>query len=180
MTWDDFFFDERFVRVHSAEKNRDIPWRDIPVDDDSAWDLFASWRDEDTAQGILFVISYCGKPIKRFTGAWRRTLKRAGIKRKLPPYSLRHSFVTELLKSGADLKTTSEMAGHSDVGTTVRIYQHTTELMRKQAARKLPTIPVDANDEAPKKKTEDSRYTGEVYKSPKNDPLLYTSKNKLQ
>lgn len=43
------------------------------------------------------------------------------------PHDLRHTFASELIAKGADIKTVSEILGHSDVSTTLNIYVHTSK-----------------------------------------------------
>ena len=53
------------------------------------------------------------------------------------PYCLRHSFCTNLAKSGVDVRVAQKLMGHSDIQTTVNIYTHIDDSYAISAARSL-------------------------------------------
>lgn len=66
----------------------------------------------------------------------QRILERAGCK-KVRFHDLRHTFATNALANGVDIKTLSMMIGHVSAETTIDIYLHSTIEMKKIAADKI-------------------------------------------
>jgi integrase/recombinase XerD len=106
----------------------------VPVGDEAAAWLTRYLREarpvllKKRASARVFVNARGGTALSR-VGLWKILKeygKQAGVRSRLSPHVLRHSFATHLLEHGADLRAIQMMLGHSDLSTT-QIYTHVLE-----------------------------------------------------
>jgi integrase/recombinase XerD len=127
LTRSNVFADERFIRVMGkGSKERLVPigrsaleWIAIYVHDVRG-KLVRSGSGHD----VLF-LNARGRPMSRMA-IWnivRSNVRKSGIQKDVHPHTFRHSFATQLLERGADLRAVQEMLGHADIATT-QIYTH--------------------------------------------------------
>lgn len=85
-----------------------------------------TWRSRNPGRkGPVLFLSQRGRPLTRdyFYKAIREYALKAGLRERVSPHALRHSFATHLLERGAGLRAVQELLGHEKISTT-EIYTH--------------------------------------------------------
>lgn len=143
LTWKNVEWHRQTIQILSAHKGG--PIRRVVDVHPQFMPILTAWHKADKQ---LFkekdisarpIIHYHRKPVQKIGKAWKGTLERAGITRRIRPYDLRHDFVTRALEGGADIKTLSEIVG-SAPATLMKHYQHVTNPMRKRTINEMSAI----------------------------------------
>lgn len=73
--------------------------------------------------------------------------RRAGIKKRVTPHLIRHSFATHLLDNGTDIRKIQEILGHGDLATTAR-YLHISQKHLQDVVNPLDSLPLSPVDKS--------------------------------
>ena len=97
--------------------------------------LFLSYSRNNTASTTGDYRRLSARSIQRTINKYARL---AGITKQVSPHTMRHSFATDLLMNGADIRSVQSMLGHSNISTT-QVYTHVTDQHLREVYEKFHT-----------------------------------------
>ncbi len=131
----DLNFDEGLIHIKLAKGKKD---RFVKIPDSIKKEI-KSYCNINNSK-ILFPSNRRGKlTTKTIQKIVQNSAKKAGIKKRVYPHLLRHSFATHLLEQGTDLRIIQKLLGHSDIKTT-QIYTHISQANIKNINSPLENI----------------------------------------
>ena len=105
--------------VFLSERARDAIKAYLAKREDQSQHMFVS---HDRAKGKRDDLNLTPRSVQRIVDKYTR---KAGITKKVSPHTMRHTFATDLLRGGADIRSVQAMLGHASI-TTTQIYTHVT------------------------------------------------------
>lgn len=102
----------------------------------------SAWGGPMPGQGDCFVFSTdIGTALDRnnISRVLRSCLDQAGLKRR-GIHALRHTFATNCIRAGMDVRTLSEILGHADVALTLRLYVHSDMETKRAGMRAIEEL----------------------------------------
>lgn len=138
---DNVDFDTAQVRVFGkGSKERIVPLHELAIA--SMRDYLFNARPELLAgkESPYFFVSTRGNQMSpdALRKMFKQSLLAAGLDQTLSPHDMRHTFATDLVEGGADLRSVQEMLGHSSLSTT-QIYTHVSiSHLKEEHRRTLP------------------------------------------
>lgn len=126
LKFNDIFERDKFLRIiGKGDKERLVPISDSALHEIQLWLYDRNLMKIKPGEQDYVFLNRRGAHLTRtmILIMIKRTAEEAGITKTVSPHTLRHSFATELLKGGADLRAIQEMLGHENIKTT-QIYTH--------------------------------------------------------
>lgn len=134
ITLNDIIASEHTILIHGKGRKQRLIYISAPI----AWErLHLLIKERKKEKGEYLFINRNGQPISThgIEDIYAKYVKIAKINENSTPHFLRHTFATNLLANGADLRSVQEILGHASVATT-QIYTEVTTNRKKQVLKK--------------------------------------------
>lgn len=134
ITLDDIVTTERTLLIHGKGRKQRL----IYVSSTVTWArISALVKERKRVKGSYLFVNRYNNPISihGIEDIYKKYARKAQINAKSTPHYLRHTFATNLLANGADLRSVQEILGHASVATT-QIYTEVTTNRKKQVLKK--------------------------------------------
>ena len=107
--------------------------RQIPITNDIV-QILKTIKNEDS----FYILSNSKKPIepRTYRKFYNKFMKETGVE-PIKFHALRHTFASINIENGADVKTISDILGHSDIAITLKTYTHTSQKAKEKAIQKF-------------------------------------------
>ncbi|MDE6667973.1 MAG: tyrosine-type recombinase/integrase, partial [Clostridia bacterium] len=135
LTIEDVIASERTLLIHGKGRKQRL----IYISSSVTWERLKTLiRERRNSNDQHIFVNRYGNPISihGIEDIYKKYAKKAQITTKSTPHYLRHTFATNLLANGADLRSVQEILGHASVATT-QIYTEVTTNRKKQVLKKF-------------------------------------------
>lgn len=146
----ELYIRETIQRVYDAQKQKTIVIKDKPKTQNSIrnipistklYNILNEIKDEHKPEEY-FLTGDTSKFVepRNYQNTFKSILRKSKIKTNYKFHILRHSFATECIRVGMDIKALSEILGHSNIQITLKIYVHSSYEMKKNILKNYKNI----------------------------------------